>query len=992
MYRNKRLIAIFTVAVLIGCLAATATAQVPVKTGLVFWLDASKTSSVVASGDKVSRWNDLSGNNYYADQAAADQQPTYARGALNGKSIVDFGDSVYGNPLATYQPWMQFRNAAGAALNISDVRTVFWVCGMDAGSNGFLLGDDNNYHFHRGTANQIWDGANGWASANIRSGSTYLNGVKVDGTATVLPTDYSIISLVTTANVETSMLTRDRTYRSGGIKLGELLIYNVALSDDQRVSVEKYLYNKWFVPGGAADPQPDDGATDVPRDTALAWTAGEFAATHDVYFGTSFSDVNDADRADPKNVLASQDQAEATFDPGRLQFGTVYYWRVDEVNASPDNTIYTGGVWQFTTEPYSYPLAGGKITATASSFQSGMGPEKTIDGSGLNANGQHSTESTDVWTSTNVKPVWIEYAFDKAYMLDSMLVWNSNQVVEPFIGFGAKDVTVEYSLDGATWTTLEGVPEFARAPGADTYTADTTVDFGGVVARYVKLTINSNWGGVTPQCGLSEVRFLYVPVSAREPSPASGAVDVLPETTLSWRAGREAASHKVYLGDAAESLSLAATVDKAGYEANLDLGKTYFWKIVEVNQAEATPEWESDVWTFSTVKAMVVDDFESYKDNMDAGEAIFQTWSDGFDSAANGSIVGYGQAPFAEQKVVHNGKQAMPLFYANTDGAAYAETAREFAGAQDWTLHGYKTLSLAFYGDPNNAGQMYLKINNTKIPYNGNAEDIKKTQWLPWNIDLASTGASLKSVTKLAVGIDGAGAAGTLYFDDIQLQGMAPEFIAPVDPGTTGLVAWYKFDGNLKDSAGTHNGTALGEAKTTTDAVRGQVLLLDGIGDAVDVPALGTTGEMTIAMWANTSVDPVPIDFASLFHSDGWEAGDVHWRYSYGVPDSGFFGLDNTTGKSVIRANQWNHVAITISATEWALWLNGYKEASRIPATAPTINLGDGLIGAWLGTDGVTVDREFTGKIDDVRFYNRALSQEEIASLAGRTEPFARPF
>ena len=116
---------------------------------------------------------------------------------------------------------MQFRDASGGVLNISNVRTVFWVAGMDAGIDGFLLGDDNNYHFHRGTEGQMWDAANGWAHANIRDGSTYLDGVQVDGTATQMPTDYSIISLVTTGNIETSMLARDRTYRSGGIKLGE---------------------------------------------------------------------------------------------------------------------------------------------------------------------------------------------------------------------------------------------------------------------------------------------------------------------------------------------------------------------------------------------------------------------------------------------------------------------------------------------------------------------------------------------------------------------------------------------------------------------------------------------------------------------------------------------------------------------------------------------------------------------------------------------------
>ncbi len=91
-------------------------------------------------------------------------------------------------------------------------------------------------------------------------------------------------------------------------------------------------------------------------------------------------------------------------------------------------------------------------------------------------------------------------------------MWNSNQAVEPFLGFGAKTVKIEYSTDGTKWTQLANVPEFARAPGQDGYVHNTTISFGGVSAKYVKLTIDKNWG-VVPQTGLSEVRFFYIPAA-----------------------------------------------------------------------------------------------------------------------------------------------------------------------------------------------------------------------------------------------------------------------------------------------------------------------------------------------------------------------------------------------------------------------------------------------------------------------------------------------
>ncbi|MCH8219699.1 MAG: LamG domain-containing protein, partial [Planctomycetes bacterium] len=129
----------------------------------------------------------------------------------------------------------------------------------------------------------------------------------------------------------------------------------------------------------AADPSPEDEAPDVSRDVVLGWSPGDVAVTHDVYFGTTFGDVNDAAAANPLGVLASQGQDATTFDPGRLEFGQTYFWRVDEVNGAPDFTVFGGDIWSFTVEPIAYPIPA--ITATASSSFGASGPERTIDGS-----------------------------------------------------------------------------------------------------------------------------------------------------------------------------------------------------------------------------------------------------------------------------------------------------------------------------------------------------------------------------------------------------------------------------------------------------------------------------------------------------------------------------------------------------------------------------------------------------------------------------------
>ena len=90
-------------------------------------------------------------------------------------------------------------------------------------------------------------------------------------------------------------------------------------------------------------------------------------------------------------------------------------------------------------------------------------------------------------------------------------------LVRPGQSYQIKDVTIETSTDGTTWTLLKDT-QFAQATAVGGYAHNTTVDMGGVMAQYVKLTPKSNWSMVgLKQCGLSEVRFFYVPVEARAP-------------------------------------------------------------------------------------------------------------------------------------------------------------------------------------------------------------------------------------------------------------------------------------------------------------------------------------------------------------------------------------------------------------------------------------------------------------------------------------------
>jgi hypothetical protein len=113
----------------------------------------------------------------------------------------------------------------------------------------------------------------------------------------------------------------------------------------------------------------------------------------------------------------------------------------------------------------------------------------------------------------------------------------------------------------------------------------------------------------------------------------------------------------------------------------------------------------------------------------------------------------------------------MPFYYNNT-GAAASETERVFATPQDWTVGGGKTLSIAVYGASTNTGELYVKINGTRV---SGTVVIQRALWLQLTLDLSQVSTSLlQNVTSLVLGIEGAGASGVLYVDDIRVGKTVP--------------------------------------------------------------------------------------------------------------------------------------------------------------------------------------------------------------------------
>jgi len=491
----------------------------------------------------------------------------------------------------------------------------------------------------------------------------------------------------------------------------------------------RYMLGSSWEPGKAYGPVPDDRAILEDTWVNLGWRPGEFAVSHDVYFGDNFDEVNAG--------------AEGTFQgnhtgtflvvgfpgfayPDGLVPGTTYYWRIDEVNDSEPNSPWKGDVWSFSIPPKTAYFPDPADTA----------------------------EQVD---------------------LDVTLSWTA--------GFGAKLHTIYFgeSFDevdnvsgGASQGTLNYNPGALKM--AKTYY--WRVDEFDVIEMH-----KGDVWSFTTQGAVGSLK------------PSNGAVDVKQTQILTWSPSVFAASHEVYFGTDKDAVK-NADAGSPEYKGTSDLGAesydpgmlewdtTYYWRIDEVNNANPDSPWPGILWSFTTANFLIVDDFESYND-LDPGDPasnrIFNAWLDGLDNPANGSIVGYENPPFAEQRIIHSGSQSMPLSYDNNVG--YSEATMTLTYPRDWTVNGVNTLTIWFRGEAANAAEtLYVALNDSAVVTNDNPDAALRTSWTQWNIDLqafADQGVNLANVNSITLGLGNrsnptAGGTGMMYFDDIRLYPPAP--------------------------------------------------------------------------------------------------------------------------------------------------------------------------------------------------------------------------
>ena len=213
----------------------------------------------------------------------------------------------------------------------------------------------------------------------------------------------------------------------------------------------------------------------------------------------------------------------------------------------------------------------------------------------------------------------------------------------------------------------------------------------------------------------------------------------------------------------------------------------------------------------------------------------------------------------------------------------------------------------------------------------------------------------------------------------------------------TGLIAFYPFNGNANDASSNHyNGIVSGASLASDRFGKAKSAYsftgISPIGDHINVNAVffnpGWTS-FSISIWSNSNtidntpngkivqdiVGTIPAAVAIAYNWGGSNKYSM-WASS-NSPSSGWDVLYNYQSISNIVSNKWKHIVMVKNNTTYSIYIDGFLDNSINTNIVSTNSLRGLMIGAYENGG-----EPFNGKLDDIRIYNRALSQSEITYLA----------
>ncbi len=206
--------------------------------------------------------------------------------------------------------------------------------------------------------------------------------------------------------------------------------------------------------------------------------------------------------------------------------------------------------------------------------------------------------------------------------------------------------------------------------------------------------------------------------------------------------------------------------------------------------------------------------------------------------------------------------------------------------------------------------------------------------------------------------------------------------------GDSGLVSWFKGEGNANNSSGGNPGT-LNNGVAFADGMVGQAFSFDGVDDYVHVPNSPNLEPSTVSVeaWVNSSVADQPNRYLVAKGANGYVAAS-YALYTGASGGLSFYVYDRDAGFAVspsanteIWDGTWHHVVGTYDGASVRLYIDGAEVGSGTPAIIP---LGYGLPDSndlFIGAYGGPSLFSFSGLIDEPSVYNRGLSATDVQGL-----------
>ncbi|NOZ67837.1 MAG: hypothetical protein GXP46_00985 [Deferribacteres bacterium] len=207
-----------------------------------------------------------------------------------------------------------------------------------------------------------------------------------------------------------------------------------------------------------------------------------------------------------------------------------------------------------------------------------------------------------------------------------------------------------------------------------------------------------------------------------------------------------------------------------------------------------------------------------------------------------------------------------------------------------------------------------------------------------------------------------------------------------------GLIAYYPFDGNALDASGNGNdGTEYGGLKYK-QGIKGESASLDGIDDYIRVPSdlsLNPVDQLSISFWVK--VEGFTNVWSPIIHKGGpISGGSANREYTVWLQDTSSFLLSSAGDNSSQYYNYaccavsgyWTHYAGIIDRQNHSMkiYVNGVLKLDANDPYSTFNNNSDDLLIGW--TEEVYSGfSPFKGRIDELRIYHRALTEDEVKEL-----------